>query len=69
LKLAIIKVYMVDQVACLKHISAEESAVLSYKSRTEKLRRMLAEKRQKQRMKSVPASHHSLAHLIALIPL
>jgi len=30
LKLAMIKVYKVDKVACLKHISAEEGAGLSY---------------------------------------
>jgi len=53
LKLAIIEVYMVEQVTCLKHISAK-GAGLSYRSRTEEARRMLAEKRQKQRMKSVP---------------
>ena len=47
LKLAMIKVYKVDKVACLKHISAEEGAGLSYRSRT-----MLAENRQKQRVKS-----------------
>ena len=35
LKLALIKVYKVDKVACLKHISAEEGAGLSYRSRTE----------------------------------
>ena len=34
LKLATIKVYKVDKVACLKHISAE-GAGLSYRSRTE----------------------------------
>ena len=54
LKLAMIKVYKVDKVACLKHISAEEGAGLSYRSRTEEARRMLAENRQKQRVKSVP---------------
>ena len=47
LKLAMIKVYKVDKAACLKHISAEEGAGLSYRSRT-----MLAENRQKQRVKS-----------------
>jgi len=44
LKLAMIKVQEVDRVACLKHISAEEGAGLSYRSRTEEARRVLAEK-------------------------
>ena len=35
LKLAMIKVYKVDKVACLKHISAEERAGWSYRSRIE----------------------------------
>ena len=45
LKLAMIKVYRVDKVACLKHIAAEEGMSLSYRSRTEEARRMSAEKR------------------------
>ena len=54
LKLAMIKVYKVDKVACLKHIAAEEGTVLSYRSRTEESRRMEALAKQKQRMKYVP---------------
>ena len=54
LKLAMIKVYKVDKVACLKHIAAEEGTVLSYRSRTEESRRMQALAKQKQRMKCVP---------------
>jgi len=48
LKLAMIKVYKVDKVARLKHISAEEGAGLSYRSRTEEVRRMLAENRSRE---------------------
>ena len=42
LKLAMMKVYKVDKVACLKHIAAEEGSVLSYRSKTEEARRMQA---------------------------
>ena len=44
LKLAMMKVYKVDKVACLKHISAEEGAGLSYRSRTEEARRISADR-------------------------
>ena len=54
LKLAMIKVYKVDKVACLKHIAAEKGSVLSYRSRTEEARRMEALAKQKQRMKCIP---------------
>ena len=47
LNLAMIKVYRVDKVACLKHIAAEEDMGLSYRLRTEGARRMSAGKRQK----------------------
>ena len=33
LKLAMIKVYKVDKVACLKHMAAEDGIVLSYISK------------------------------------
>ena len=50
LKLAMVKVYKIDKVACLKHISAEEGISLSYRSRSEEARREAALKKRKQRM-------------------
>ena len=47
LKSAMIKVYKVDKVACLKHISAEDGVTLSYRSRTEEARREASLKKQK----------------------
>ena len=54
LKLAMIKVYKVDKVACLKHIAAEDGVSLSYRSQTEEARRTAAAKKCQQRMKVVP---------------
>ena len=54
LKLAMIKVYKVDKVACLKHITGEDGVSLSYRSQTEEARRMAAAKKCQQRMKVVP---------------
>ena len=42
LKAAMIKVYKVDKVACLKHIAAEEGTTLSYRCKTEEARRQAA---------------------------
>ena len=53
LKLAMIKVYKVDKVACLKHIAAEEGVILSYRSRTEDSRRMAAKKKSLQRKQKI----------------
>ena len=39
LKLAMIKVYKVDNVACLRHIAVKEGIVLSCRSRSEESRR------------------------------
>ena len=44
LKLAMMKVYIVDKVACLKHIAAE-GIILSYRSRSEEAKRMTALKK------------------------
>lgn len=54
LKLAMMKVYKVDEVACLKHITAESGVSLTYRSTTEEARRRDALRKQKQRMKSIP---------------
>lgn len=53
LKLAMIKVYKIDKVACLKHMAAEKGVSLSYRSRTEDARRMSAAKKQQQRLNKV----------------
>ena len=54
LKLAMIKVYKVDKVACLKHMAAEDGIVLSYRSKNEEARRMTAKKKQEYRKRSFP---------------
>ena len=48
IKLAVISVYNVDKVVCLKHIAEEEGVRLSYRSRSEEARRTSARKKQKQ---------------------
>ena len=52
IKLAMISVYKLDKVVCLKHIAAEEGISLSYRSRTEEARRTSARKKQKQRARN-----------------
>ena len=42
LKLAMIKIYKVDNVTCLKHIAVEDGILLSYRSTSEETRRMTA---------------------------
>ena len=54
LKLAMMKMYKVDKVTCLKHIAAEDGIVLSYRSKSEEARRMTAKKRQQYRMRAIP---------------
>ena len=54
LKLAMIKVYKVDKVACLRHIAAKEGIVLSYRSRSEESRRATALKKREYRKKITP---------------
>ena len=54
LKLALIKVYKVDKVACLRHIAAKEGIVLSYRSRSEETRRATALKKREYRKKITP---------------
>ena len=54
LKLAMIKVYKVDMVACLKHMAAEDGIVLSNRSKNEEARRMTAKKKQEYRKRSFP---------------
>ena len=54
LKLAMLKVYKVDKVACLKHIAAENGIILTYRSTTEEAWRKDAPTKKKQRMKSLP---------------
>ena len=53
LKLAMIKVYKLDKVACLKHIAAEQNVSLSYRSRSEEARLADAQRKQKQRQKTL----------------
>ena len=52
IKLAMISVYKVDKVVCLKHIAAEEGVSLSYRSRSEEARRTSARRKQKQRARN-----------------
>ena len=52
IKLAMISVYKLDKVVCLKHIAAEEGVSLSYRIRSEEARRASARKKQKQRARS-----------------
>ena len=55
LKLAMLKVYKLDKMACLKHIAAEACISLSYCSRTEDARRDESERKRKQRsIKDIP---------------
>ena len=54
LKLAMIKVYRVDKLACLRHLAAEGGVSISYRSRTEESRRAAAAKKQEQRKKTFP---------------
>ena len=51
LKLVMIKVYKVDKVACLKHMTAQEGVALSYRSRSEEARRNNAISKQNQHLK------------------
>ena len=53
IKLAMSKVYKIDEVARLKHIAAQHKTSLSYRSRTEEAKRRAATKKQKQRYKNV----------------
>ena len=48
IKFAMISVYKLDKIVCLKHIAAEEGVSLSYHSRSEEARRASARKKQKQ---------------------
>ena len=54
LKLAMMKVYKVDKVACLKHIAAEDGIILSYRSRSEEARKMTVLKKREYRNKLIP---------------
>lgn len=47
------KVYKLDKVACLKHIAAEQNISLSYRSRSEEGRLADAQRKQKQRQKTL----------------
>ena len=47
IKLAVISMYNVDKVVCLKHIAEEEGVSLSYRSRSEEARRTSARKKAK----------------------
>ena len=54
LKLAMIKVYKVDKLACLRHLATEVGVSISYRSRSEESRRAAAAKKQEQRRKKFP---------------
>ena len=49
LKLAMVKVYKLDKIADLRHIGAEESISLSYRSRSDDARLEEAQRKQRQR--------------------
>ena len=51
LKLAMIKV---DKVTCLKHMAAEDGIILSYRSKSEEVRRLAAKKKQEYKKRSFP---------------
>ena len=53
LRLAMIKVYKLDKVACLKHIAAELNVSLSYRSHSEEARLADAQRKRKQRQKTL----------------
>ena len=53
LKLAMMKVYKLDKVACLKHIAAEQNISLSYRSCSEEAWLADARSKQKQRQKTL----------------
>ena len=59
LKLAMLKVYKVDKVACLRHIAAEDHVSLSYRSRDTDALRAEAARKQKQRQKDKVAPDRS----------
>ena len=60
LKLAMLKVYKLDKIACLKHIAAEACISLSYRSRIEDARRDESERKQKQRsIKDIPVDRRA----------
>ena len=59
LKLAMLKVYKVDKVACLRHIAAEDHVSLSYRSRDTDAVRVEAARKQKQRQKDTVAPDKS----------
>ena len=44
-----IKVYIIDKVACLKHLAAEDGLSLSYRSKTDESRQMEALQKKKQK--------------------
>lgn len=53
LTLAMMKVYKLDKVACLKHIAAKQKVSLSYQSRSEEARLADVQRKQKQRQKTL----------------
>ena len=55
LKQAMLKVYKVDKLHCLRHITAENGSSISYRSRSTEARTAEAKKRQKQRYSNIPA--------------
>ena len=67
LKLAMIKVYKVDKVTCLKHMAAEDGIVLSYRSKSEEARRMTAKKNRSTERDHFLTKNHSMGHQIVLI--
>lgn len=54
LKLAMLKVYKVDKIACLKHMAAEANISLSYRSRSQEAKSKEAKRKQQQRKKTFP---------------
>ena len=59
LKQAMLKVYRVDKVHCLRHITAEQGSSISYRSRSTEARAAEASKRQKRRYSTVPSDREA----------
>lgn len=59
LKQAMLKVYKVDKIHCLRHITAENGSSISYRSRSTEARAAEARKKQKQRYSKIPSDRTS----------
>ena len=55
LKQAMLKVYKLDKLHCLKHIAAEKGSSITYRSQSEEAKATEAKKRQKRHYSNVPS--------------